>query len=71
MNPHGSGFLDREVVNKIAIPGTIYVAAKTANRHPPPFPWHLITTLLSFPVYLDIPGIMIGVVSLHEECSGI
>lgn len=67
MNPHGSGFLDREVVNKIAMPGTVYIAAKTANHHPSPFPWHLITNLLFFPVYLDMPGIMIGIVSLHEE----
>lgn len=31
MNPNVSGFLDREVFNEIAMPGTIYIAAKAAD----------------------------------------
>lgn len=33
MNPRGSSFLDRQVVNKIATPGTIYIAAKATDHH--------------------------------------
>jgi len=33
MNPHCSEFLDGEVVNEIAVPGTVYIAAKAADHH--------------------------------------
>lgn len=65
-NPHRSGFFDRVVVNKTATPGTIDIAAKTVRHHPLPFPQHPVTNLF-FPVCLDIPGIMIGTVPVHEE----
>lgn len=69
-NPHRSGFFDRVVVNKTATPGTIDIAAKTVRHHPLPFPQHPVTNLF-FPVCLDIPGITIGTVPVHEEWGGI
>lgn len=69
-NPHRSGFFDRVVVNKTATPGTNDIAAKTVRHHPLPFPQHPVTNLF-FPVYLAIPGVMIGTVPVREECGGI